>query len=251
MLVFNRSMGVSALVVSAFGLAGAQAQTPVAAYYFQNTLASSVGGPTLVAVDPLAQSGFEDALISGNARRVYRFSGSSGFANNAGLTLDTSTLIAPNVYSVEMVLSMDATTGYRRLIDVANRSSDTGAYYDPNNHLDVYNVAAGATTVDAPLYNHVVYTVGAGTITAYLNGVQEFSVNSALMDINNPANLLTFFLDDGINEYSSGRIALLRVYNQVLTGDQVATLAQNPFIPAPGTALLASLGILATARRRR
>jgi hypothetical protein len=72
------------------------------------------------------------------------------------------------------------------------------------------------------------------------------------------ANLLNFFLDNvggsGQNEYSNGSVALIRLFDEALTGNQVGELPQSPTaVPEPATLALLVPGLLAgiAARRRR
>lgn len=68
---------------------------------------------------------------------------------------------------------------------------------------------------------------------------------------------LTFFQDDA-SEYGNGNLALLRVFDQALTGAEVATLNNNgnPFpaanaVPESGTFALLLAGGWALVRRRK
>jgi hypothetical protein len=74
----------------------------------------------------------------------------------------------------------------------------------------------------------------------------------------NPGRLIHFFADNvvggGQYEYADGRVAMIRLYDGELTGQQVETLPVAAPVPEPETyaTLLAGLGLLgAMARRRR
>jgi hypothetical protein len=213
---------------------------------------------------------FESATVYGNTRQVFDWDGNASPAGSqAGLSLDTTGLVPTNNYSVEMVFDLSDRAGaWRRILDVQNRASDAGFYLDPANHLDVYPVGAGSTPWTNDAFHHVVLTdANTGTVKGYLDGNPEFTLSTNVMDINNPGNLLNFFLDNnvggGIGEYSDGQMALVRLYDTVLTDGQVRDLAGDPFGPAPvGTpadpepcslALLASgaLPLSSLLRRRR
>jgi len=142
---------------------------------------------------------------------------------------------------------------WRRIIDVQNRQSENGFYVDPSNHLDVFPVAGSTTTFTTSVYHHVVLTDSGGTVKAYLDGGLELTNVTTVMDINNPQNLMNFFLDNvvgsGQGEYSSGKVALIKLYTGALTDTEVATLARDPFAtagatPEPATIVLIGLGLL-------
>ena len=230
------------------------AQAQVVTYQFNNTFASDqTGQPALTANDPLGSNAFEDATVFGQMRRVYHTVGNGTPSQQSGLTLDTTGLIPANNYSVVLVTQTIGASGWRRLIDVQNRQSDNGFYVDPNNHLDVYPVAAGTTPYTAGDYHVVTLTdSNSGTVNAYLDGSLEFTANTTVMDINNPGNLLNFYLDNvvggGIGEYSDARTALIEVYDRVLSSSEVTTLSANPFpaaVPEPG-AIALGMGMLVT-----
>jgi len=226
--------------------------TPVATYRFNNTFAADQGGaPALTTVDPLGASHFESDMVFGNPRQVWNFDGAADPAvNQAGLTLNTSGLIAPTNYSVELVfLFTEGNDQWRRIIDARDRRSDTGFYVEPGGNLQVYPDLTGATGAwTTNIYHHVVLTNDGATVSAYLDGAAQFSGATGLMNLNNPDNpglLMSFFLDNSIaggapNEFSDGRVALIRLWDNVLTADEVHLLADNPFIPEP-TALTLSV----------
>jgi hypothetical protein len=64
--------------------------------------------------------------------------------------------------------------------------------------------------------------------------------------------VVNFFLDNivggGQGEYSSGRVGLIRLYDSILSGAEVADMARDPFADLSSTAVPepASLSILGT-----
>jgi hypothetical protein len=235
----------------------AAAATLAATYLFDGSLAAQeAGAPALVSVDPLGLSRFTTATVFGQSRTVFDFQGNaSPPGQQAGLALSATGLIPANNYSVEMVFQFrDNPDAWRRVLDVQGRTSDNGFYVDSGNHLDVYPTSGvGSGTFSNNQFHHVVLTDSGGTVRGYLDGRPEFSVTTDVMDINNPAGVLSFFLDNKVepftDEYSSGQAALIRAYEGALTPEEVAALAADPFGPAPepSTLTLAGVGALGLA----
>ena len=209
-------------------------------YLFNGNLSSSVGGaPSLTSVDPLGQNGFVTDTVDGQTRQVFHWSGNATPpSQQAGLSLDTSGLVAGNNYSVRMVFDMtDRSGAWRRVLDVQNRGSDDGFYVDPGNVLDVYPVTGAGPTFNNNTYEDVVLTDGGGIVSAYLNGSLAFSQATSVMDISNPGNLMNFFLDNtagsGIGEFSNGNVAYIGLYSGVLDASTVQALNGAPLPSSP------------------
>ncbi len=260
----NRLLGTLTLV-SCFGAAIAPNAygSLVATYTFDNTLAAQEAGVTaLTAVDPTGTSGYQTETVFGNSRVTYNFNGTaSPSAMEGGLDLSTTGLIT-DTYSVEMVLSLTSDIGWRRLLDALDRQSDNGLYIDPNNNLaDFPNPGGSGSPFTSNSFFDVFVTVSpTDIVTGYLNGVQQFSVPSTNFVI--ATSTLGFFLDNtvsgGTGEWSSGNVALIKIFNSVLTPDQVAAESGNPFpapvgtvAPEPGSWVLVLSAIAATAMFKR
>lgn len=202
------------------------AATAVATYQFNGTLAAAEPGvPPLVPTDPLALSGFVPDVVLGVNQYVWSFDENDNPTNQqAGLTLNTTGLVAPTNYSVDLVfLFTQRDGGWRRIIDVEHRQSDNGFYVNPQNNLHVYPISGSSSGWTNNKYHHVVLTNDGTTVNSYLDGVSQFTTTTNLLNINNANNPdleLAFFLDNviagGQFEFSDGRVALIRLWNGVL-----------------------------------
>lgn len=234
----------------------------VATYTFNNNLAAQQSGvAALTAVNPENTSQFTTANVFGDDRTVYNFNGvASPPADQGGLDFTTTGLISDDVYSAEIVFSLTGSSGWRRLLDSLDRQSDDGLYIDPSNNLDLYPTGAGTSTnFQANTFYDLIVTVDASNnVVGYINGTQQFALTSTNLDV--ATNTLGLFLDNtaagGQGEWSSGDIALFKVFNTALTPAQVAAEAANPFAggssgtPEPAAWCLLLAGTAALGCRR-
>lgn len=236
------AVGVACAAVGA----AANAQNLVASYFFDATFASSTpGAPSLVPLDPLGLCAFDVDSVFGTVRSIYRVNGDAlPPTNQAGLKLETQSLVAPNSYSAEMVFAfLERQGGWRLILDTHDRLSDSAFYAEPGNRLQVYPVADGidGTILDGG-YHHVVLTVAPNeaafsTVAAYLDGKKQFEVDTDIMDLSNaPLGALHLFADNveggGQGEFSDANIAVFRLYDAALPPEQVFALAQEFFGPS-------------------
>lgn len=175
------------------------------------------------------------------------------FQANPGLLL-VDPAINPATYTIEAWFKFDTVSGYRRILDFRNRTSDTGLY-NLSGSLNFY----GATTASvsdfvAGQLMHVVVTrlAETGEFAGYVNGQLRlaFTDSSSLATLSGPEKQLYFFTDDNAvgNEASSGSVDFIRLYDQALSSEQVLSLYNNGVplaVPEPATwALLASGALL-------
>lgn len=232
----------------------------VTTYTFDSTFAAQQPGVApLIAVDPLGTSTFQTANVFGTQRNTWHFDGAaSPPADQGGLQFNTTGLISPNNYSVEMVFELTGNSRWRRVMDSLDRLSDDGLYIDPSNNLEAYPVGGSSSPFSANTFFDVFITVDpSNTVTGYVSGVPQFSTTSNVLDVR--TNFLGFFLDNtagsGRGEWSSGNISLIKVFDTALTADQVAAETADPFqgtgVPEPGTWMLMLGGVAAAAIRKR
>lgn len=113
------------LLLIAFACSGAaQAQTLKADYQFQGNLNSSSGNvPALINLDGTGGANtFVSDTVDGVSRQSLRFTA------NGGVRLNTAGVIPNNAYTIVILFKFDTVSGYRRVVDFANRTSDSGAY---------------------------------------------------------------------------------------------------------------------------
>jgi len=242
------------------------APTPLATWNFNGTLAAAeAGAPALTAINPLGSNAFVTDMVFGVSQTVYQFNGNASPASQqAGLSVSTLGLLsAADAYTVDMIFKFNADNHtWKSILNTSNRSSDNAFYVAPNNKLQVYPVADGASTFSFGDYHRIsLSNDGAGRVTAYFDGTFQFDLTTTVMDFStygaaNPDQLLTFFADNllggGQGEFASGSVALIRLYDGALTPGEVGQLPDGS-VPEPGTLLLAglSLAALAGTRRRR
>jgi hypothetical protein len=237
----------------------ASAATLQAEYLFNNALTSSVSGaPALGAVDPLGTNGFIADTVFGQSRTVYASNGAT--TSNAGLTLNTTGLVSNTSYSVEMLF--DVTGGndlYKRLLRTG--TNDNGLYVDPAGKLNTYTGPFGSNpglAFSLNAYHDMVVTVSGGWTEVWLDGSLSHTVNTTVLDIAAPDNILNFYIDE-FTEFTNARTALIRLWDGALGSGDIAALAADPLasradaVPEPSAiALLAAgLGLAGFAARRR
>jgi hypothetical protein len=188
-------------------------------YLFNYNLAESNGnGPNLNMLDSAGMFVIDTLTGLNNITKVvYRFKRNSGVQFNnalAGNFLDST-------YSIEMYFVFDDVTGYKRVIDWKNRTTDLGAYI-LSGLLDFYPYATSdSAMVVAGEYTYYVLTRNGLTkeLKIYSNANLGIDFTDASNDaVIDTSHVLNFFQDDLIaqNEASPGAVALLDLYNYVL-----------------------------------
>ncbi len=237
------TLGVLAGLCIAPGSAKAEVcpagKCPVADYQFQNSRSSSVpGAPDLSDVsDNSVPNTFMADTVDGTPQTVL------AFPNQNGLSLGVSGLIPDSeTYTIVLLVSLDAVSGFRKYMDFKSRTADIGLY-ETVGSLQLYPHTDGISLpIIAGRYMQIVLTRNGLTSTAvgYVDGVQQFLVTDTSPSSGQiSAGQLFFFLDDfaccGDGESSSGKVARLRIWNTVLSDGEVAALDREP-APVASTA---------------
>jgi hypothetical protein len=201
----------------------------VANYQFQNTLSSTIpSAPDLV---PFVLGSYSSVSIGGTPTTVYNF------GKQQGLSLDATGLISDN-YTIAALFSFDDISGYRKILDFKNLTSDTGLY-TLGGQLNFYNNAIDGPTVGPGTFFEALLTRDSSTklVSAYFDGTPVFSfTDSADLAVISTDNLLNIFQDDLAvpGENSSGSVAGLRIFDKVLTDAEVAALDLRTPSAVPG-----------------
>jgi hypothetical protein len=90
--------------------------------------------------------------VLGTTRTVYEWCGAPPYDVNqqGGLTLNTTGLLEPDNYTIELLFQYFSNTGWRKITDHRNRTADGGFYISPEHRLDVYPITR--TLVTTALY---------------------------------------------------------------------------------------------------
>ena len=155
----------------------------------------------------------------GNQKRtVYQFEANSGlqFNNQEGYNLMNGS------YTAEIYFRLDELESWKRVLDFKNRKTDNGCYIYEG-RLNFFNFATGEKAPVKPKeYVHYVFSRDAATrlIKMYVDGESKVEFidpgDEAVLDQD---QVLNFFQDDLIakNEASPGAVALIRLYDRVMT----------------------------------
>ena len=194
-------------------------------YRFANSLENILdSGHPLI---NLGTNSFNTDIVDGVSTTVLNFEAGSGVALESA-----ASLIDSDNYSIAVLFRFEQTGSWRRIIDFLNRTSDTGLYaYGAN--LQFYNVSTGSGGSILPgSYIQVVITRDSSkNVVGYVNGNPEINfVDNAKTAVINSSDILAFFRDDLIvaNEHSAGSVARIRLYNGVLSPQQVGSLDRLP-----------------------
>jgi OOP family OmpA-OmpF porin len=177
------------------------------------------GGPALKTLGEPGQ--FIKEKIPGTddlSRSIYLFEKNSGLQFN---NLEAKGFLNKS-FTIEIYFKLDELDSWKRVLDFKNRKSDYGSYiYDGKLNFYDYAISEKAP-VRANQYVHYVYSRDFETkiIKMYINGLSkvEFKDPGSEGVLDND-QVLNFFQDDLIanHESSAGAIALIRVYDRVMT----------------------------------
>lgn len=245
---------VAATLVSSAAL---HAQTPIADYQLQGNYNNSAVGTVGMLSTIGTGNTFVTATVNGQSQQVLNVPSGSGVQTPASpfAAADQGT------YSVVLLSSLNTSTSVTtKVFDFKNFTTDAGLYINGatgflqfiDNTSTVIVGGTGLVPITSGTYFQLTLTrTAAGLVTGYQGGTQSFQFT----DSGNLATLgtvLSIFKDDNIGtniEDSSGTIARVRLYNDVLTPAQVALLAAVPE-PSAWVILVGGALMLGVAARR-
>jgi hypothetical protein len=195
----------------------------IADYRFDDSLASSVpGAPPL---SPLIPAGsFQTATVDGRPDRVY------AFPEGSGVSYPASGLPNPRNYSTVVDFSFDDVSGFNRLL--APRPIDSGLYI-LDGKLDYYDGTGSGNDNESGVvfsngaFAQLAFTRAADNVAiGYVGGQRLISQVDPTGQTVVDAGGLRYFKDNGIED-SAGRVARIRVYDGVLSPQDVLAINQT------------------------
>ncbi|MGX5856991.1 OmpA family protein [Dyadobacter jiangsuensis] len=177
------------------------------------------GGPAL---KPLGRPGqIVKEQIPGSdylSRSIYVFEKNSGLQFNSGEAKG----FLNKSFTVEVYFKLDSLDIWKRVLDFKNRKSDYGTYIY-HGKLNFFNFAMSEkVAVRAKQWVHYVYSRDHETkvIRMYINGILKLDFKDPGTEgVLDADQVLNIFQDDLIagNESSAGTVALVRIYDRVMT----------------------------------
>jgi hypothetical protein len=208
----------------------AAAKLVVADYEFDDSLTSSIEGPTSL-TNVGAGNDFATETVRGESDRVLTF------PDGNGLSLVDPGLVPNDDYSVVLAFRFADLDAYDRILDTSGEE-DSGLYqHDPGalawHDSESTNHEGPTGVIEVDEYVEVGFTRSSShRLAGYANGVQQFDYTDEFADENAliAGGALGFFLDDG-GETAPGAVARIRLFKRALTADEVRLVYEGCTVP--------------------
>jgi Concanavalin A-like lectin/glucanases superfamily len=225
------SLCISAVFAGAMSTsASAATPIPTADYRFNDNLRSSVHAadvPRLERVGKTVAFEFGSGQIHGQSDRYLMW------ASGAGLKLPTAKKVlgSGDDYTIAMLVKLNDISGFRKLVDLNNRTLDQG-WYEHDGYLHPYAVnnfeAPNEPPIQEDRWHLIVATRADGNVKGYVDGRRYFTLpDSEAQEVLGSDEILHFFIDDNqftADEQTGGRVARLRIWKNPLTNRQANNL---------------------------
>lgn len=199
--------------------ASSGAASLVGDYTFQDSLDAAAGPGAPLTHIGAAGSTYVEETVNGTPTTVLDFPQGAGVRFSSGAPIEN--------YSIVVLMRFDSMSGWRRIMDFANRTSDRGLYFY-NGHLQFYPFLTGSTTVAPNTWVEVALTRDdAGAVRWYVNDQLEATfADSQAPYFAKVTDSVNFFLDDQAvpGEMSGGAVSRIRIFDGILSDDEVEEL---------------------------
>jgi hypothetical protein len=232
------------------GAVNAATPTPTVEYRFEGNLNDSGSGSSLTLLDDCAPGDTDPCLASsgfGSEKGDGYWEWNSTSSRGGGFTIDTDQPLG-STYTIAMKFSFSEVSGYNKIIDYVDKSSDNG-FYVYNGKINFYPLGSGDDTFTPNTLLDLIVTreddgTGSGTFTVYAKGsgnlVQLLQVEDASGD-GIPATVagksrLGFFFDDQVTSSEAteeGRVYSIKMWEGVALSESEVKAEVSGIVPIP------------------
>ncbi len=216
-----------ALFVIAIFSTTALAQTTYSYNFINNLKESSGTGPDLI---PMCAGSFttEPFPALGHFRYVYHFGFGCGLIFNDSI----SNFLSSGSYTIEMYVRLDTVSGYKKLVDYKDTTSDNGFYNQTGRtHLYPHNGSDSAYIQDS-VYEYIALARDGSTkaLFSYVNNhYLRSDTDTASYYVYDAHKKLIFFHDDDNthSEQTSGTVVIIHISNYAMDSNTIKSHYTN------------------------
>ncbi|HET8871454.1 MAG TPA: LamG-like jellyroll fold domain-containing protein [Aquabacterium sp.] len=161
-------------------------------------------------------------------------------------------------YTLDMSFQLDDLSGWRKVVDFSDRTSDAGVYlyWDQLGFATDSDAFYVSSTAGSSVGTRVTLTRdSSGLFSAYVNGALQFSfndsANNAVFTTTGGQTSAWLLADDattGFAEQSAGTISSIKVYDHALSAREIAAVPEPESVALVGAGLLT---LISLGRRRQ